>query len=177
MSALGFVAVSDVVRVASECGRSHRCQEVVVQCTLCRGLGRMHIILIVLVASGPAPRNLLCRQIADLPHQAVGRESAELPLSVALESPRSNQESAWAGPPTKFAACSEARRWGSARLCCEAVSRRSGGEDGRAQDEARPLEPHRGGRHRQQEVTGAARRISIPLSADAMRTSAGKQSG
>jgi len=77
----------------------------------------------------------------------------------------------------KFAACSEARRWGSAGLCCEAVSRRSGGADGGAQDEARPLEPHRGGRHRQQELTGAARRISSPLSADAMRTSAGKQSG
>jgi len=47
----------------------------------------------------------------------------------------------------KFAACTEARRWGSARLCCEAVSRRSGGADGGARDEARPLEPHRGGRH------------------------------
>ena len=77
----------------------------------------------------------------------------------------------------KFAACSEARRWGSARPCCEAVSRRSGGAEGGALDEARPLEPHRGGRHRQQEVTGAARRISSPLSADAMRTPSGKQSG
>ena len=49
----------------------------------------------------------------------------------------------------KFAACSEARRWGSASLCCEAVSRRSGGVDGGAHDEARPLEPHRQGRHLQ----------------------------
>jgi len=77
----------------------------------------------------------------------------------------------------KFAACSEARRWGSAHLCCETVSRRSRGANGGAQDEARPLRPHRGERHRQQEVTGAARRISSPLSADEMRTSAGKQSG
>jgi len=77
----------------------------------------------------------------------------------------------------RFAACSEARRWGSARLCCEAMSWRSGGADGGAQDEARPLEPHRGGRHRQQEVHCAARRISNSLSAHVMRTSAGKQSG
>jgi len=77
----------------------------------------------------------------------------------------------------KFAACSEARRWGSGSFCCEAVSPRSGGTDCGAQDEVRPLEPHRGWRHHEQEVTGAARRISSPLSADAMRTSAGKQSG
>ena len=50
--------------------------------------------------TGPAPRILLCRQIADLPFQAVGRESAESPQNVALESPRSIQASAWAGPPT-----------------------------------------------------------------------------
>jgi len=50
--------------------------------------------------TGPAPRNLLCRQIADLPFQAVGRESAESPQTVALESPRSKQASAWSGPPT-----------------------------------------------------------------------------
>jgi len=50
--------------------------------------------------TGPAPRNLLSRQIADLPFQAVGRESAESPQNVALESPRSDQASAWAGPPT-----------------------------------------------------------------------------
>ena len=50
--------------------------------------------------TGPAPRNLLCRQIADLPFQAVGRESAESPQNVALESPRRTQASAWAGPPT-----------------------------------------------------------------------------
>ena len=51
--------------------------------------------------TGPAPRKLLCRQIADLPFQAVGRESDESPQNVALDSPRSNQASAWAGPPTK----------------------------------------------------------------------------
>jgi len=45
----------------------------------------------------------------------------------------------------KFAACSEARRWGSARLCCEAVSRRSGGVDGGAQDEASPWSRTEGG--------------------------------
>ena len=49
--------------------------------------------------TGPAPRNLLCRRIADLPFLAVGRESAESPKVVALESPRSYQASAWAGQP------------------------------------------------------------------------------
>jgi len=49
---------------------------------------------------GAAPRKLMCRQIADLPFQAVGRESAEAPQNVALESPRSKKASARAGPPT-----------------------------------------------------------------------------
>jgi len=49
---------------------------------------------------GLPPEFFLCRQIADLPFQAVGRESAESPQNDALESPRSNQASAWSGPPT-----------------------------------------------------------------------------
>jgi len=61
----------------------------------------MHIILIVLVMFRAAPRNLLCRQIADPPFQVVGRDLAEWPQCVALESRRSNQISAGAGPPMK----------------------------------------------------------------------------
>jgi len=60
----------------------------------------MHIILIVLVVFRAAPRNLWCRQIADPPFQVVGRDLAEWPQCVALESRRSNQTSAGAGPPT-----------------------------------------------------------------------------
>jgi len=62
----------------------------------------MHIILIVLVVYRACPQKFIVCQIADLPFQAVGRESAESPQSVALESPRSNQASAWEGPPTKM---------------------------------------------------------------------------
>jgi len=71
----------------------------------------------------------------------------------------------------------EARTWGSACPCCEAVSRRSGRTDAGAEDEARPFELHRGGLRLRQEVTSAARRMSRPFSADAIRTSSGKQSG
>jgi len=60
----------------------------------------MHIILIVLVVFRAAPRILWCRQIADPPFQVVGRDLAEWPQCVALESRRSNQTSAGAGPPT-----------------------------------------------------------------------------
>ena len=72
------------------------------------GLGRMHIILIVLVVFRAVPRNVLCCQIADPPFQVVGRDLAEWPQCVALESRRSNQTSAGAGPPT---------RWGGCRTC------------------------------------------------------------
>jgi len=60
----------------------------------------MHIILTVLVVFRAVPRNLLRRQIADPPFQVVGRDLAEWPQCVALESRRSNQISAGAGPPT-----------------------------------------------------------------------------
>jgi len=80
--------------------RSHRRQYAVLQCRPCCGLGRTRISLNVLVVHRAAPRNLLCRQIVDLPFQVAGHDLGEAPHCVAPESPPSSQIRAWAGPPS-----------------------------------------------------------------------------